>query len=553
MEKPTTPTGPNGSPWPEESGAEQDFGATGVFGVVKTPKPVQDQTAGSGTAPHVQGPWTPESAKQQPAQESKPLAEPVVHKVVFGGGAATSSPELLDRMRRSSAEAAAPTDKTPAPPPGDQSSMGFTQLLRTLGSDAPAPAAPATAAPAPEPAPMQPKQEMGFTSLLQTLSSSQAEAAPAAPSPGGFTELLRTMPSGDSSASAPPLQPKAPVEAPWSAGAPSTIPAPNESKPGTFTQLFRSLEGSETSAPVPPASNQNQPEPPRGNAGSFTQLLSLEAQPATLPPPFPPANKPVAGDLNYGSTPKAPAPAGSMGAPRDPFAPSSLPQAQPPQNAQPGSGVGITRLIQMLDEPSKPSAPRMEESPVSVPAGAGPGIWTQTFATLSTPNEPAVPAAKAPEWTPPPPAAPSSAAGPSEFTRILDASRMRELAMKGDPAASATPQVQPAPLPQPAIPNFSVPPPAVAMPQPGGFASPQPPQMPRYPMSYTPPAAPMGGSLPQYAPPQPPAMPAVPAPAPVKTDQAGVGKMQKYVPLLLVMVVVLLVVLLVTVIFLMKH
>jgi hypothetical protein len=53
-----------------------------------------------------------------------------------------------------------------------------------------------------------------------------------------------------------------------------------------------------------------------------------------------------------------------------------------------------------------------------------------------------------------------------------------------------------------------------------------------------------------YAPPPMPAAPPIPA---VKPPEAGMGGLQKYVPLLLVLIIVLLVGLLVTVIFLMKH
>ena len=66
----------------------------------------------------------------------------------------------------------------------------------------------------------------------------------------------------------------------------------------------------------------------------------------------------------------------------------------------------------------------------------------------------------------------------------------------------------------------------------------------------------MGGGLPQ-APgmhaPAPPQMPAAPQAPTVKPPEGGMGKLQQYIPLLLVLIIVLLVGLLVTVIFLMKH
>jgi hypothetical protein len=77
-------------------------------------------------------------------------------------------------------------------------------------------------------------------------------------------------------------------------------------------------------------------------------------------------------------------------------------------------------------------------------------------------------------------------------------------------------------------------------------------------MNYGPHAGAMpapGGSLPQppgmYIPASP--MPAVPPAPQVTPIEPGMGKLQQYVPLLLVVTIVLLVVLLVTIIFVMKH
>jgi len=612
MDKPTTPSGPNASPWPEESGSEQDFGATGVFQVVKAPEPVEGSAAGSGAEPSVRENWAPEAAKPLPALGPKALAEPTVHRVVFGGGA-ESSPELLDRMRMASAERVPIAEKAPALESGGKGSAGFTELLRTLGSDLPSPAA-AREMPAPET--RRPAQESGFTSLLRTLDSPEAAAtpaedpmktvqpavrsipeeprrAPAASAPGGFTELLRTTAGGDPELSGPQMERPGPGEAPVSGGAAGAIPAPIENKPGTFTQLFGTLGGGEASASVPTASDRETGDSSGGRAGSFTRMLSLEQQSSAAEPAFHEERKPLPGSLDYGHTPGM---AGPAEASRDPFSPPPVAEAQPVQSTPPG--VGITRLIQMLDEPSKPSAPRMEVAPVSPPRGKEPGVWTQTFASLATPNEPAAPAAKAPNWPPPQAQQPASRAptgreaqfpgslsepaviasgavsgtsGPSEFTRILDASRMREQAMRGAPgAASSSPAPPPqsfAPAPPPVpMPNYPVPaaPPMGGMqglggmPHPGGYAPPQPPQVPGYPMSYGPQAGAIpspGGSLPQppgmYAPAPP--MPAVPPAPPVKPAEPGMGKLQQFVPLLLVLIIVLLVVLLVTVIFLMKH
>jgi len=630
MDKPTTPGGPSApnSPWPEDPGSEQGFGATGVFSTVKPPEPVKGVTPGSEADPLAALLRPPETARPQPvapvtpaAPVAKPLAAPVVHKVVFGGGGAESSPELLERMRRASAERASSVEKAPAAEPAGKGNAGFTELLRTLGSDAPAPAP--VAKPMPPPETPRPPQESGFTSLLRTLSTPEvklppAEApaktvqpacqpipeeplkAPAAPAPGGFTELLRAAPAAEPEFKAATTQPPAQWEPVPSSGAGGPVPESVESKPGAFTQLFDMSSGAAASPPVSAPPGRAPADAVPGSAGSFTRMLSLEQQSAPAPPPFREEHAPLPGSVDYGLTPGTVTPAAAAS---NPFSPPPPPEVQPMQTTPPGGGAGITRLIQMLDEPAQAPAPRVEAAPVSAPRGPEPGIWTQTFASLSNPPEVAAPATKAPDWTPtppPPPASqfpaarepefqagfnqppvtpPPSASGPSEFTRILDASRIRELSMRGGTAA-ANPVPPPTPQPQSfapvpplnpppmQVPNYPLPgsPPAPGMhgmpgmPQPGGFPPP-PTQVPSYPSSYAPHAAAMpaaGGGMPQapgmYAPVHPP-MPAAPPVSPLKPigPAPGMGKLQQYVPLLLVLVIVLLVAVLVTVIFLMKH
>ncbi|MGP8270951.1 MAG: hypothetical protein ACLQLH_12835 [Terracidiphilus sp.] len=611
MDKPTTPAGPKApnSPSPEDSGSEQDLGATGVFGVVKAPEPVEGLAADSGAEPDAQGNRAPEAAKPQPVPQPVPapkaLAEPVVHRVVFGGGAAESSPELLDRMRMASAGRAPIAEKPSASETGGKGGAGFTELLRTLGSDAPVPAG----APAPETP--RPAQDSGFTSLFRAQSSQEAGAtraeestkptqpgfrsiseesrsAPAAPAPSGFTELLRATPEGRKSGG-PQAQAPDPGEAPVAGRAGGAIPSSVENKPGTFTQLFSSFGDVGTSPPAPPPMDRGTEDSSRGSAGSFTRMLSLEPQSTPAEPAYREERKPSAGSLDYDLTPQTARPAEAS---RDPF--SSSPQ--PVQSTPPPDGAGITRLIQMLDDPSKTPAPRAEVAPVSPPGGAEPGVWTQTFAALATPNEPSAPTAKAPELAPqeappgatgypvsreasfpaglnepavPAPPAGPGASGPSEFTRILDASRLREQAMRSAPGAenlSPPPPQNFASAPPPAqIPNYpvSVPSPVRevqgmgGMPHPGVYPPPQP-QLPGYPMNYGPHAGAIptpGGGMPQppgmYVPVPP--MPIAPQAPPVKAAEPGTGKTQQYLLVMGVVIIVLLVALLVTVIFLMKH
>ena len=595
MDKSTTPggAGPTNPPWPEDSGSESGFGATGVFGTLSMPAQAETPGAGQGSETERVRNAAPAAAKPQPVLGAKPLQEPVVHKVVFGGGE-ESSAQLLDRIRAASAERAAIQEKPAAPASGGIGSGGFTELLRSIGGESSAPAPAARQAAMPEARAAAPVS--GFTSLLQTLNAPETKAPAAAnpvaanqvaanqvraelraapvvparrtPAAGSFTELLRV--TGTETPESPSTQ--APSHGLGEMPPGVLSPAPAGSKLGTFTQLFSTFAEKETSAPTPVA---REPEAPYsgGGPGSFTRMLSLEQQSEAPAPAFHEERAASAGDRDYGFSPgtvdkgrtDAAAPS------RDPFA-QTLPEAPPMVESTPqSSGMGITRLIQMLDEPATIPAP--VAPPVSAPGGEGPGVWTRTFASLEPSGEAKPGAANPPsgapapqvglggapaavnEFTPKVAPAASLPTGPSEFTRILDASRLREEVMRGGPAgasAAGMPSAQDFAPPRPAVPMPGFPaaapvPPAMPamrpMAQPGGFAPPQAPPAPTYPMNFAPPVPHAG--LPQAPPvPQPPA---------VKAPPAGVGKLQAYVPLLLVAIIVLLVVLLVTVIFLMKH
>ena len=626
MDKPTSPAGQSdsNSPWPEDSISGQGFGATGIFGAVNSPEPGKGPPDSS-SEPDLFANRVTDAAKPQPVFPSTPqpastptaLAEPVVHRVVFGSGAAENSPELLDRMRMASVERAAAVEKPPAAEAGSKGSGGFTELLRALGSEPPA--APVAARETPHSA-----QDFGFTSMLRTLGTAQAPAAqtedpmrtgqPAGPfarsSPAdptrasaasvssGFTELLRATHAGASEFGVQQGQGSGLGGAPVAGGAAGVVPAPFESKPGAFTQMFNTLGGADPNPPVPAPPDRGSGIPARGGAGSFTEMLSLVPPSAAGEPPFREERKPSAGGLDYSP---APGTASPLEANRDPFSSLPLPGAEPIQNAPPGSGVGMTQLMRMLDEPSKATTPRLDAAPASAPSGTPPGIRTQTFASLESSNEPGAPAAKAPDWASPqaapgqgrypfsreasfqarqnvqpvspPPAAPG-ASGASLYTQIIDASRMREQSMRGGAAAVNAVSSPPPPQsfgpipPSVPMPNYPVPMPPAAggmsgmggMPQPGGFVPPQVPNypMPGYPMNAGPHAGgmpAMGGSMPQapgmYAPSVP--VPPVPQAPPVRPPDPAAGKTQQILLIMGVVIIVLLVAILVTVVFLMKH
>ncbi len=587
MGESANPGGPDStkSAWPDDSGSDSSWGATGVFGQVKDAEPAPSGTPFSFA---VDSP-----AKPQPAPVPSALTEPVVYKVGMGASG-ESSPEILDRMRHASEEKK-PVPESPAPAYGG-SSGGFTSLLRTLGDEPapvvtpPAPAAAPAWTPVPKPLPEAPRpvQDSGFTSLLRTLGSDEkaspapaaapawtpvAKPLPEAPRPaqdsGGFTSLLRTLGTeestgGPSVASQPPVAPSYRPEPPKPAAQPSGT--------GGFTELLRI-----TPDPTPSPSSQRPPDfhaapsgfgepaaPSQSSGGAFTQLFSALGSDGSGAAPASESKSSFSGGYSASSQPLQSEPYANRGGPapndfgygRSPGGNASeTPRASqeaftpppPPLDAPPAQGgkAGLTQLIRLLDEPVA-QQPKPYVPPTQTLASSDPGSLTSQFSGMGVQSAAAPQAAPpvAPQYTPPP------SAGPSEYSKIIDASRFREQAMRGGAAAgapgAAAPPPQAPPPPPPAMPNYAMP------------GMPPPPQMPHYgapPMQFG-----GGGAAapppPQFAYPQPPPMPVVapppPPPVPAATAPAA-GKMQQFVPLLLILIIFLLLGVLVTVIFLLKH
>jgi serine/threonine protein kinase len=156
--------------------------------------------------------------------------------------------------------------------------------------------------------------------------------------------------------------------------------------------------------------------------------------------------------------------------------PPSAPLLSERAESSDGSIGSFTRLHSL--EPHSAPLPQRQASPASPATSAGSAVGAPEFESLSTPNDPMSSAAKAPRCTPPqatpatahpsPPAvrsaqiftrsaenAPPTASEPSEFTRILDASRMRDWAGRGGQAD--TEGALPAP-PPPTSGSLSAPP-----------------------------------------------------------------------------------------------
>ncbi len=517
-----------------------DLGATGIFGAGS-----QHGKAGSKQA---EG-GAPDSVYPSPI-------EPVVHSVDVNGSASDESQDLLARLRKASSGW---EQQKAEPIPG---SGGFTELIRTLPLDPKQTLqdqSKLTAEPTP-PGQEGPAPAGGFTMLLRALndpiscaashakpaaseepeeppaspkwpSSAQAQSTAAAPS-GGFTELFKAMPPQNA---APGLSASPPR--PWEMPNRVQPPATQGSEPMSLTQMFQ-LAGKEKSQPPSQA-------PPPASTGadevSFTRLLARAPQQQPMLAERLEDRRP-AERLNYGAVPEAMDEILSRSGAADSFAPPA-----PAPATSPAEGIGITRLIRMLDEsPAPAQTPSPQSSvggPLAAPAWGGPVV---------PPAQPAQPAPSA------------SVSGPSEFTRILSASKMREMEMNRSPAAAAA---QPPPVAAPP----TAPPPALgsAAGMAGGMgAGSYAPsvQVQAGPASFSAGSGgaqgyigmpPMQSAPASMHPPMMPAMPAPavpqPPPAPKAPAAAGMGKMQQYIPLLLVMIIFLLVAVLVTVIFLVKR
>ncbi len=513
--------------------------------------------------------------------------------------------------------AAAPAGGNPAATAGS-----FTQLMQVLGSPdtgmlKSSPAAPVTpaapvaaqqakpvappippaAAPArPAPAPMQerfvptvPPIAAPPPNALQhpRVPQAQAPQAPVPPAPpahgnfgqvnaatppaGSFTQLMQVLGTGNSAAPQH-LLPSAPNFSAGPSGSGSNSSAPPAQAAGdlSFTQLSMGRVNSDWSA--------NQPLEP-GIGGVAQAGSGLASRPDSWPaPPSAPPRAPQFGEM--------------------PRSPRETPGVQAPEPPRPMGG-GLTQLLHTLDQPD--AAP---PKPVGLPGGfaapqpaaGGQGIFTQTYGQLTDTPPPVSP--PAPQPSAPPvyrPAvsfqpgqsggfdssatttfqpnaasfggAPPLASGQSEFTKILNASQLREANLYGAPPATGAGGAPAgsgagtagSPAPGAGIGQFQFPPM-------------QPPPMP--PMQMQPPQMPQGqmpaGMAPQFQHPQfpnpqfpqpqmppmtgafaqPQAAPPPPAPA---ADPPAAKPPQNLLPLILIMVIFVLVAVIVALLVTMKH
>jgi hypothetical protein len=484
-----------------------DVAPTMVFPVQPPPPsaPRPDTSAASASASFTQlfQTATPEAADQQTAVFKKPpVAPPPV--------APKQSGSFTELFRAIDSSPNPPPSSTTPTPPASPPEGGFTQLFQTVDSRPASPSTSASPAPSAATQPLVSDEPGSFTQLFQAVGSGPVNASspvapsganlagtsPTAPPPhsaGSFTELFRAI---DPSASSPPQEPVLPMPlSPMAA-----VPAPaSEPQPGSsFTQIFRAVEGT-VPAPATVRSPQSWDQVPQPQGG------------------FSPSFNPV---------PLTPDP-------------------------QPSDASNLTQLLRTLDPGSAPEPP-------NPPSPSRPDAFTSLYgerqpiaapvermqSTLATPNfnqPPRTEFAASPRNTPSEPAPPSG--GASDFTRIIQASSLREQALRVgeqpiEAAKQATPPAPPPPPPQ--MPGY--PPVAGQFPHPNvlpplnfGHGSPVQPAQ-----SFKP-AAP-NLAPPQWMPPEPPPPPVAPA---TKTPQL--------LPLVLIGIIFVLIVVLVAVIFLLKR
>lgn len=599
-------------------GEEEGLGATGVFRAVDaTEEALGDAERSKPAVPGIQ--------ESIPRRSNVPdidrLAEPVVHRVVFDSAPPASSQGMparvfktasspVDNATTQTALESASQSNSPLSDSGSGGAgeAGFTQILQSMGVDS-MPNKPATTRISGQSKEHAPASD-GFTALLRSLSNPGPEdrtvesrlgtnLSPVSPSPvppnaassakgpaasgtGEFTALLRATQdeAGDlQGAKASGVDPRS--QTPAQSSAPSPSRAGNE--PGEFTRLLGSFAEDQPGAKSRPTDRTVRPQTDPVNASSFSKLLSVDQLPTANRSDYPVGRAQEFPDFRFSDAPPV-----TRGPASSHEAFSFLPgeKSPLPPNSSAEGDVGITRLIQMLDSPSLPSDRAKQTStadPASRPGGTD---WTSTFGKPSESDAVRPPASQAsqsvgafgPAGGPQPgrsatqgpttEAASGAASGPSEYTRIIDASRMRESSRAAAQKAEAAPAAPQAPAATPSpgaqMPGYPVQlpypmqsmPGVGGMPQVGGFPQAQSPHIPGYSVNVGPGGGSFsGGSLPQmpgvYLPsaPQPPVL-QTPA---MGTGSAGVGKLQKYIPLLLIVIIFLLLGLIVTVVFLLKH
>ena len=495
MDPSKTPFDEPGFSGKSERAAGEASSATGIFGTVPAAStPPQDDDILQSLMRKPDAPASVDATRALP--QSSPLPQ-------------TAPPAMAPAVAPPAFAPAATSNPSAPAGPGE-----FTQILRALNaspSDPPVPAKPAG-----DLASVFKQVSFEKTPLSGSIASPAPPQSSSAPSsPGSFTQMFstltaKTVEEQSDAKPAPPL----PVTQPWQAVMPEAAPVPSQaSGPGDFTKMFQAMPAEARSmsrTPVLPVAPPPQSQPSAG-PGSFTQMFS------TLSPVNSPQEDPLK----------------SLKA--EPIPPNNFQFSAPLRSPEPSAQGGFTQLLEALNKEQtatvKAAEPLMAAPPLAAPSPAA-GGFTQLLRTLSAEpaSQPATP--PLPQMVQQAPVAPPPSSGPSEFTRIISGSALRDL--QGGSAGSVPPVAGPsagrpafAPMPLPPAPHM--PPMPQFQPHAGAAAPP--------PMPHLTPAA--------FAFPPAPAPPAAPVPEP--------GKIQKYLPLILVLNVFVLLVIVLILFFTMHH
>ena len=494
----------------------------------------------------------------------------------------SAKPELTPGLPFTESQGGPPTAAfQPVPPsrsPSGQGSEGFTQLLHALSGDS----STVRAVEQPEAAKqvvVRPDSSMvgmetGFTSLLRTLNpddrrdrkgeppgpQAPQRSSPTAEGAGGFTALLQGFSgvgpdSGERQPTPKPIYENPDPISPSSIFVTHTVAAKTsgseQAPPGAFTQLFRALSPEATNPDAANASagypEHNRVSLPSGDETSFSQIISTIGE-----GPYKPStsgDEPVPTAADYSHRPSL-GRENASGSSQLQDGTTDWSRTAAPQSVPSSRSGGLTQLLQTLDEPTKAS-----EAPVVPPfAGLegvrsqeGGSLFTETYRKLDEPVElhppaptPSYPPASRlsatqpypspfiggnfPNQRPSAPALPDLPGGPSDVTRILDASKLREMKRQGAAVPGPISPVEPVKA------------------------------SPAQIWVQAPPITPPNLQWQPLIPPTPAQAQPTPAPQmPVAAAPPISGKMQQYLPLLLIIIIFLLILILVTVVFLLKH
>jgi hypothetical protein len=488
-----------------QSGDTEQMSASGIF-AAPGQKPGGQANSWSDSASG----GTTEYPDAAHSMGSERFAEPVVRNVDLGSAGAGPA---VGSMRSSPGPSPGEDRRFAAmqaePQPGQpDEEAGFTELLRSIhgpAANAPSPVADATAQSI-----ESPQQGSSFTALFDSARAGRNQT-------GTGTGPIRSAP-----APALPRQEEAREESPFSQLLRSEPPQGRESGGERLTSSTR------PAAPHVPAASAREP-------GAFTMLFSsLDASRGVTKPISTPATSPSRAEFE----PAVPTPRteSSYRTPAGNFDSALWPgDIENNQNQKPALGnAGLDTLIFRLDKSGEKTTPPVRPATAQ---GAPAAAFQEPVVRPFNPDA-SGPAASGPF---------ASAAGPSEYTRVLSASQSREQDLRAAaPKAAAAPPSYPAAAP-----------PAPAAPA-------MPPMMPGFPYYGPSPQMPQvsygQGQMPQAYPvqpmmPQAPVLPPFPAPSPASPAavvNAPLGRMQQFVPLLLVLVVLLLVGLIVTMLFVLK-